>query len=82
MSLFVDGAIVVILPYENSDAARIDDRLEFEAMLLNVATVMRPLPQPFSRERFVRQARARNPAEWHPAIDFGPPQKTRGSRPG
>jgi antitoxin MazE len=70
----IDGSIAVILPQEIADAAGIDEQSEIAVTLLNGVIVMRRLPQPFSRERFIRQAKARDPSEQHPLIDFGPPQ--------
>jgi len=63
----------VILPQEIADAAGIDEQSQIAVTLLNGVIVMRRLPQPFSRERLIRQARARGPAKRHPEIDFGPP---------
>lgn len=70
----IDGVVTVMLPAEIADAAGIDEASEISITRINDVIVMRRLPQPFSRDRFIRQGRARDPSERHPSIDFGPPQ--------
>jgi antitoxin MazE len=77
----IDGVFAVMLPAEIADAVAIDGESEISIAWINDVIVMRRLPQPFSRERFIRQARARDPSEQHPLIDFGPPQGSESGGP-
>ncbi len=77
----IDGVFAVMLPAEIADAAAIDCESEISITRINNVIVMRRLPQPFSMDRFLRQGRARDPAERPPLIDFGPPQGSESGGP-